>query len=475
MIEHDWKPLLDRALAHAVEHLSSLPERPVAPRKEAAALLAEMNRPIPEDPTPAIDVLDELVRIAEPGLTAMPGGRFFGWVIGGAVPAALAADWLTSAWDQNAGSAEGTPAAAAVEQVAIRWVLELLDLPRQSSAALVTGAQMANFVCLVAARDRVLEAVGWDVETNGLAGAPRVRVVVGAERHDTLDRALRFLGFGTGPTVVVEADEQGRMSPAALARHLAPPELPTIVCLQVGNVNGGAIDPLEEIVVVVEHLRRRLPAGAVWLHVDGAFGLWARASRTLGPLVAGVEHADSWATDAHKWINTPYDCGIAILADSLAHRRAIGIHAAYLPDHDDPDVRVPFDWTPELSRRARGFALWAALRQLGRSGVEELVDRTCRLARSFAEKLASADGVEVLNQIRLNQVVVRFRDPAGRDDDAHTRGVVRRTQADGTCFPTPTVWRGVAAMRISVSNWSTDDADVERSIAAILRAHRVSV
>ncbi len=471
MIEQDWKPLLDRALAHAVEHLRALPERPVRPRHDSAALLAEIDRPVPDHPTPPIEVLDELVRIAEPGLTAMPAGRFFGWVIGGAVPAALAADWLTSVWDQNAGSAEGTPAAAAVEQVAIRWVLELLDLPRQASAALVTGAQMANFVCLAAARDRVLQAVGWDVESHGLAGAPRVRVVVGAERHDTLDRALRFLGFGTA-SVVVEVDAEGRMRPAALGRELAASELPTIVCMQVGNVNGGAIDPVEEIVDAVERLRRRLPRGAVWLHVDGAFGLWARASRALGPLVAGVERADSWATDAHKWLNTPYDCGLAIVADPQAHRRAIGIHADYLPAQDDPGVRVPFDWTPELSRRARGFALWAALRQLGRSGIEELVDRTCRLARSFAERLARADGVEVLHPVRLNQLVVRFHDPAGQDDDAHTREVVRRTQRDGTCFPTPTVWRGVAAMRISVSNWSTDDADVERSVAAILRAHR---
>jgi aromatic-L-amino-acid decarboxylase len=463
----EWTPLLERACQIAVEFLHRLPDRPVAPACGPGAMLERLARPVPETAAEPIDVIEELVRLAEPGLTAMPSGRFFGWVIGGGLPAAVAADWLTTVWDQNCGSAEGTPAGAAIEQVALGWVAELLELPA-ASAVLVTGCQMANFVGLAAGRSEVLREVGWDVEADGLTGAPPVRVVVGAERHGTIDKALRMLGFGTRRLVVVEADRDGRMRPDALAAELRARDLPTIVCAQAGNVNGGAFDPLPAIADAVDTARGRAPA---WLHVDGAFGLWARVSAKRRGLAAGVERADSWSTDAHKWLNTPYDCGIVLTRHADAHRRAMSGGAAYLPGVD-PAVRSPFDHAPELSRRARGFVLWAALRQLGRAGVAELVDRACEQAAHLASALSAMPGVEVMNEVALNQLVIRFRDPAGADDDGHTRAVIERVIASGDAYPSGTVWRGVAAMRISVSNWSTDADDVDRTVAAIARAHR---
>jgi glutamate/tyrosine decarboxylase-like PLP-dependent enzyme len=468
----DWRRLLDRTLALALDHLRSLPDRRVSPRADPESLLAAFDGPVPDGPTDPVTVIERLAADAEPGLTAMPSGRFFGWVIGGALPAAVAADWLTSVWDQNAGSAEGTPAAAVVEQVALRWVVELLDLPRGCSGALVTGAQMANFVGIATGRDRVLAAVGWDVEAEGLIGAPPVRVIVGAERHNTVDRAIRFLGLGGRRVEVVDADADGRMRPEALRRALAGSDVPTIVCAQVGNVNGGAVDPMPAIADAVDAARARLPSGSVWLHVDGAFGLWARASAAHRDEVAGAERADSWATDAHKWLNTPYDCGIALTAHPEAHRRALGTRASYLPGPDDSVVRTPYDYSPELSRRARGFAVYAALRQLGRRGVADLVDRCCAHARRFADELARIPGVDIVGGPGLNQLVVRFRDPAGRDDDEHTRAVLRRVIDGGVCYPSPTVWKGVAGIRISVSSFRTDEDDVRRSVDAMARAHR---
>jgi glutamate/tyrosine decarboxylase-like PLP-dependent enzyme len=459
----DWRPLLDRTTRIATEFLDGLPDRPVAPRRDVEALLAAFARPMPEAPLDAEAVIDELARLAEPGLTAMPSGRFFGWVIGGGVPAAVAADWLTTVWDQNTGSGDGTPAAAVVEHVALRWIAELLELPA-GSGALVTGAQMASFVGLASARAEVLRAVGWDVEVDGLAGAPPVEVVVGAERHGTIDRALRMLGFGTRQVRVIEADGEGRMRADRL--DLAG-TAPLIVCAQAGNVNGGAFDPLRIIGERVGAARQQRP---VWLHLDGAFGLWARVSPARRHLVDGAELADSWATDAHKWLNTPYDCGIALVRDGEAHRRTFRGGAKYLPG--ESAVPNPFDHVPELSRRARGFALWAALRQLGRTGVADLVERCCAHATAFARELGALDGVEVMNEVGLNQLVIRFRDPRGIDDDAHTRAVTERVTAGGVCYPTITTWRGVAGMRISVSNWSTDDDDVRQSVAAIAAAHR---
>ncbi len=459
----DWKPLLDRTTEIATDFLERLPERPVSPRSDTAAMLAALDRPLPDAPAEPQAVINELARTVDPGLTAMPSGRFFGWVIGGGLPAAVAADWLTSVWDQNTGSGEGTPAAATIEHVVLRWVAELLELPA-TSGALVTGAQMASFVGLAVARAEVLRAVGWDIEVDGLTNAPPIQVIVGAERHGTIDRALRMLGFGTKQVRIVEADREGRMR----ADLLNPGEGPLIVCAQAGNVNGGSFDPLVRITdKIAEAKQRHQP---VWFHLDGAFGLWARVSPSRRHLVDGAELADSWSTDAHKWLNTPYDCGIALLRDAEAHRRTFHGGATYLPG--TAAVPNPFDHTPELSRRARGFTLWAALRELGRSGVADLVERCCTYAAQFAKGLGKLEGVEIMNDVVLNQLVVRFRDPNGTDDDAHTRAVTARVIADGVCYPSITTWRGVAGMRISVSNWSTDEEDVRRSIDAISRAHR---
>jgi glutamate/tyrosine decarboxylase-like PLP-dependent enzyme len=454
--------LLESTARLATAFLDALPERPVAARVGPEAMMAALDRPLPENPSEPQTVIEDLVRAVEPGLTMMPSGRFFGWVIGGGLPSAVAADWLTSVWDQNAGSADGTPAAAVIEHVVLRWVAELLELPA-ASGALVTGAQMATFVGLAAARAEVLRATGWDVDVEGIHGAPVIDVVVGAERHGTIDRALRMLGFGTRHVRVIEADRMGRMRVDRL--DLAGGR-PLIVCAQLGNVNGGGCDSLVEL---DEHVARAREHRPVWLHVDGAFGLWARVAPARRALVDGAERADSWATDAHKWLNTPYDCGIALLRDANAHRRAFAGGASYLPG--DAIVPNPFDRTPELSRRARGFALWAALRELGRSGVSDLVERSCSLAKLFATQLSAIEGVEVMNDVTLNQLVIRFRDPSGRDHDAHTRAVVAGVIAEGVCFPSVTTWRDIAAMRVSISNWSTDEDDVRRSVAAIARVH----
>lgn len=458
----NWKPLLDQAARTAIEFLDGLPQRPVAPRSGPAAMLDALDRPLSDEPMAPEAVIEELARTVDPGLTAMPSGRFFGWVIGGGLPSAVAADWLTTVWDQNTGSGEGTPAAATIEYVVLRWIADLLALPA-TSGALVTGAQMASFVGLCVGRAEVLRAVGWDVEADGLHGAPPIDVVVGAERHGTIDRALRMLGFGTRQVRVVDADDQGRM----IAERL---ELggtgPLLVCAQSGNVNGGGCDPLAAIAPRIAEARTKRP---VWVHLDGAFGLWARVAPARRALVEGAELADSWSTDAHKWLNTPYDCGIVLLRDAAAHRRTFHGGATYLPG--EGVVPNPFDRTPELSRRARGFALWAALRELGRRGVAQLIEGSCRLAEQFARELRALDGVEVMNDVVLNQLVVRFRDPAGRDDDAHTKAVTERVIAGGVCYPSLTTWRGVAAMRISISNWSTDAADVTASVAAIARCH----
>ena len=455
--------MLQHTASLATGFLDGLPERRVSPASGAAAMLAALERPVPDAPSDPRAVIDELVRTVDPGLCAMPSGRFFGWVIGGGLPSAVAADWLTSVWDQNAGSGDGTPAAAAIEHVVLRWVAELLEVPAKAGA-LVTGAQMASFVGLAIARNEVLRAVGWDLETDGLAGAPPIEVVVGAERHGTIDKALRMLGFGTKQVRVVDADRDGRMRAERL--DLAG-TAPLVVCAQAGNVNGGGFDPLVAIAHAVGEAKTRRP---VWLHLDGAFGLWARVAPARRMLVDGAESADSWSTDAHKWLNTPYDCGIALVRDAEAHRRTFRGGAKYLPG--DTDVPNPFDHTPELSRRARGFAVWAALRELGRRGIADLVERCCRHATSFATGLAAMPGVEVMNDVDLNQLVIHFRDPKGVDDDAHTRAVTAKVIAGGVCYPSITTWRGVAAMRISVSNWSTDDDDVRASLAAIAEAHR---
>ena len=463
MNEPDWKGALAEAFHHALAYLEGLPERPIAAPATLAELRAALGGPLPEQPIEAREVIEDLVLTADPGVVASGSGRFFGFVIGGATPAALAADWLASTWDQNAGLYVIGPSASVVEEVAGEWLAELLGLPIGISVGFVTGAQMANFTALAAALHDVLRRVGWDLAADGLWDAPRVRILAGEARHGTIDRALRFLGVGKAAIVGVESDDQGRMKPVALAALLEEGEGPAIVCTQVGNVNSGAIDPVGEICEIAHR-------HGAWVHVDGAFGLWAAASPRLRPLLTGVELADSWATDAHKWLNVPYDSGLAFCAHPDAHRAAMGIRAGYLM-HSAGGERDPLDYNPEHSRRARGFAVYAALRALGREGVTELVERCCALAGRFAEQLAAADDVELLNQVVLNQVLVRFRAGDG-DDDAHTHRVIERVQRDGTCWMSGTTWQGRAAMRISVSNWSTDEADVDRSVAAILRCAR---
>ena len=389
----------------------------------------------------------------EPGLTAIPSGRFYGFVMGGSHPAALAADWLTSAWDQNAGMRDVTPAYSAVEDVASSWLLDLLGLPEGCGVGYATGATMANFTCITAARDELLRRVGWDVGQKGLTGAPQVRVLVGAERHESLDLGLRYLGLGSPE--VVDADRQGRMVPAALATALeSGSDGPTIVLLQAGNVHSGGFDPFPE---AIEVARRH----GAWVHVDGAFGLFAAASSAHRHLIEGFESADSWGTDAHKTLNVPYDCGIAIVADPVALRSAMGMHGDYLIRSDVGD---PLEKVPELSRRGRAFPVWAVLRALGRSGIEELVDGFCRHAAAFAEAISSIEGAEVLNDVVFTQVCASF----GSDERTHE--VVRRMLADGTAWMSGSRWHDRAVLRISVTNWSTSDDDVRRSIDALRRA-----
>jgi len=452
---------LETAAAHATQFLRGLPERAVAARAGAEELRTRLGGPLPEHPSDPAEVVAQLAKLADDGLVASAGPRYFGFVVGGSLPAALAADWLATAWDQNAGLFVLGPAAATVEDVAAGWLTELLGLPATATCGFVTGGLGANFGGLAAARNHVLARAGWDVERDGLVGAPPVEVVVGAERHVTIDVALRYLGLGSGRVRVVPADDQGRMEAAALPEVLAALKGPTIVCAQAGNVNSGAFDPLPAICAAGhDH--------GAWVHVDGAFGLWAGASPALRHLVAGVEQADSVATDAHKWLNVPYDSGLVFVAHPQAHLAAFAKVASYLTPAQGGE-RDPDGFVPEASRRARGFPVWAALRSLGRSGVAELVERCCGHARRFADALAAADGVEVLNEVVLNQVLVRFPDPGG-DHGGRTREVIRRVQAGGTLWLGGTTWHGMAAMRISVSNWSTTDADVDRSVTAILQA-----
>ena len=452
--------VLERAAELGIEYVESVPDRPV----NAAAALDELREtldlPLPEEPVDAVTVLEELARDAEPGLLQSTGGRFFGFVIGGSIPAATGADWLTSAWDQNTGLALVTPAAAVVEEVAGRWVKELLGLPAHASFGFVTGCQTAHATALLAARHHVLAQVGWDVERDGLVGAPPITVVAGAKRHGTLDRALRFIGLGTACMRAVPVDDQGRMLIGELRKELAGTEGPTIVCSQAGEVNTGAFDDID----TVADLARE--SGA-WHHVDGAFGLWAAASPQLRHLTKGADRADSWATDAHKWLNVPYDNGIVLCAHPESHRAALGIRSVYLLHADDE--RDPLDWTPEHSRRARGFTVYAAIRSLGRVGVTDLVERCCERAREIAAGLAELPGCEILNDVVLNQVLLRF------EDDESTEAVAAAVQASGEAWMGCTTWDDRRAIRVSVSNWQTSADDVARAVAAFASARSVAV
>jgi glutamate/tyrosine decarboxylase-like PLP-dependent enzyme len=457
---------LRRTTDLALEFLASLPERPVAATTTREELHAALGGPLPQDGEAPLAVIEHLARESDAGLVAIPGPRYFGFVIGGSLPAALAADWLTATWDQNAGIYSSGPAASVVEEVAGAWLIDLLGLPGGTSFGLTTGCQMAHFTCLAAARHAVLDRAGWDVEERGLTGAPGIEVVVGSEAHATILTALQYLGLGRACVTVLETDEQGRLRLDSLADRLAAGDDLTIVCLQAGNVNTGASDPLGP---AIELVRARRPRA--WIHVDGAFGLWAAASPELRHLVAGHDGADSWATDGHKWLNVPYDCGYAFVRDPGAHAAAMSPQSAAYIMYGDME-RDEFRWVSEYSRRARGFPTYAALRSLGRTGVTDLVDRCCRLAHRMADGLrAGGDGIEVLNDVVLNQVLVRFT-AGGRDADDRTREVIRRVQDDGTCWLSGTTWHGMGAMRISVINWSTTEADIDRSLEAILRAAR---
>ena len=451
------RELLELTARLAGDWLASLPARPVLPDVDTAELRRALGGPLPERGTRAAEVATSLAEAAEPGLTAMPSGRWFGFVIGGSLPAALAADWLTSAWDQNAGLSAATPAAAMVEEVAADWLREVLGLQQAASFAFVTGCQMAHATCLAAARHHVLAERGWDVERDGLSGAPRVRVVASAQRHSSLDRALRLLGIGTAAIEEVPCDAQGRMLMDAFAAAVAAADGPTIACVQAGEINTGAFDDLEAAADTAER-------HGIWLHVDGAFGLWAAAAPSRRHLLRGYQRADSWATDAHKWLNVPYDSGIALCRHPESHSAAMAIRASYLVQADEGGLRDPIDWTPEFSRRARGFAVYAALRHLGRSGVAELVERSCAQARRFGDELVRIPRCEVLNDVVLNQVLLRF------DSDEATEAALEGVQRSGAGWMSGTTWQGRRAIRISVSNWATTDEDVERTIAAFADA-----
>jgi glutamate/tyrosine decarboxylase-like PLP-dependent enzyme len=444
---------LDSAHRHTLDWLSSLEDRPVPPQASIEEVTQALGVALPENGSDPAEVVDLLAGACEPGLTAMGSGRFFGFVIGGTHPAALAADWLVSAWDQNCGLRRLTPAYSAVEDVTSAWLLDLLGLPSESAVGFVTGATMANFTGLAAGRDAVLRRAGWDVAQGGLNGGPRVRVLVGAERHDTVDLALRYLGLGSPEPVQV--DGQGRLSADALQQALSEgTDGPTIVVLQAGNVHSGGFDPFTDAITAA-HVH------GAWVHVDGAFGLWAAASPSYRHLVMGYQEADSWTTDAHKTLNVPYDSGLVIVRDAAALRAAMGMHGAYLI-HDE--LGEPFDKVPEISRRGRAFPVWAVLRSLGRSGVAELVERLCRHASAFAAGLDDIEGATVLNDVEFTQVCATF------GTDQRTEEVVRRLLADGTVWMSGSTWQNRSVLRISVSNWSTTENDVERSLDAVRKA-----
>jgi len=449
-----YRAPLDRAHRHALAWLDSVPTRRVAPARTADEIAVDVDAPLPDEGADATAVVDRLAALAEPGLMAIGSGRFFGWVMGGTLPAALAADWLVSAWDQNGAMRFATPATAAIEQVTGRWIVELLGLPEGSAVGFTTGGTTANFVGLAAGRKAVLDAVGWDLDALGLSGSPRITVLAGDERHASVDLALRYLGLGA--PVTVAADDQGRIRPDALKEALDTVDGPVIVCLQAGNLHSGAFDPMAESIAAAH-------AKAAWVHVDGAFGLWAAASPRFADRVRGIEGADSWATDAHKTLNVPYDCGVAIVARPEAVRGVFGLHTSYII-HDDQAPADPYEKVPEMSRRARELPVWAALASLGRSGTVALVDRLAENARALSDGLSRLPGVEVLNDVVFTQVSLSF----GSDD--RTRRVSERVMADGEVWMSGSHWRGRDILRISVSNWTTGADDVERSVAAVARA-----
>ncbi len=444
--------LMNQAAAYAAQYLSEIDNRPVFPSQATRDRLTEFDFDLPDNGRSDEELLELLHTVGSPATVASAGHRYFGFVTGGSLPVTLASKWLATAWDQNSFSETSSPVGAKIEAVALRWLCELLHLPGDSGGALVTGATLANFCCLAAARSRLLAAAGWDVDASGLFGAPEIPVIVGTEVHATVSKSLSLLGFGRDRVTVVPTDDNGRMQFDQFPKI----EKPALIILQAGNVNSGDFDPINDI---CEHTK----GTGSWVHVDGAFGLWAAASEKYRHLVRGLEKADSWAVDGHKWLNVPYDCGIAIVREGDWLKKAMAMSAAYLMQSGAS--RQPIDFGPEGSRRPRGIEVWAALASLGREGVAALVERCCRHA-SIAAGLLHEGGCDVLNDIVLNQVLVSF------GDDDRTRAVTRAVQDDGTCWCGGTEWKGRTAMRISFSSWATQDEDVERSVAAIIRLAR---
>jgi len=456
----DLEKLLDRAKAHALAYRNA--EKSLT--RDYHAMRDRVTQPTPETGADPAQVIDELVRLVEGGLQTTIGPRFFGWVMGASEPAGVAADWLVSAWGQNAGYQSTAPAMAAIEEMAERWLLDILDLPRESAIGFGTGATLANGTCLAAARSGVLLKAGWDPDADGLFGAPPVHVLIGADAHASVFAALQLIGFGRRRVISVATDERGRMLPSALEAAIKPLSGPRVVIAQAGQINTGDFDPFTEISAIAK-------AHQAWLHVDGAFGLWARATPSHKHLTAGIEAADSWATDGHKWLQTPYDSGFAIVRDKDALLHAMTNWASYLPTIQQGD-RVPSNYVPELSRRARGVPAWAMLKTLGREGVAALVEQHCALARRFAEKLAGEPGIRVLNDVVLNQVIVNFGSGDTNSRKASTEAVIARVQAGGVCYVGGAQWRDDWVMRISVSSAPTTAADIDLSAEAIINAWR---
>jgi glutamate/tyrosine decarboxylase-like PLP-dependent enzyme len=466
MDKEENRRVLGLAAAEALKFRNGIDTRKHTPKRDYAGMGEAFTSPLPEHPADGEHVISELVAKADQGLMMPTGPRFFGWVIGGSHSVGVAADWLTSAWGQNAGNHHASPAVSAAEATTAGWLLELLDLPRESSVGFVTGATVANFVCLAAARDQVLRNVGWNADKDGLFGAPPINVVIGDDAHTTVFSALQFLGLGHDRVIRVKTDDQGCMLVSALAEALDHISGPTIVIAQAGQINTGGFDRFAEIVPLV----RRAKA---WLHVDGAFGLWARASAKTRSLAAGIEGADSWATDGHKWLQTPYDSGYAIVRHELAHRRAMTIAASYLPMASEGE-RDPSHYVPELSRRARGFPTWAIIKHLGRSGISAMIERHCEVARLMAARLAAEPGIRILNDVTLNQVIVRFGSEETRERaDELTRKTIARLQADGECFAGGATWRGQHVMRLSVIGWETTLAQGTIAAEEIIKAWKI--
>lgn len=462
-LDPDFRSALNTAVDRAVSHLEHLDESSVAATAGPSTLRAQLDKPLQQAGLPAQQVIEELANDVSGGLLGSAGGRFFGWVIGGALPAAVAADWLTSAWQQNAGLYACAPAAAIVEETVGAWLKDLLGLPAKASFALVTGCQMAHVTCLAAARHALLSKHGWDVETQGLYGAPSIRILTSNARHGSFERAVRLLGFGTSTIKLLETDEQSRLVPEALEAELeAPHDGPTLLLLQAGDINIGAYDSFETLIPIAKSY-------GAWVHVDGAFGLWAGASPRLKHLVKGVEAADSWATDGHKWLNVPFDSGFAFVADAEAHRASLALRAVYLTHA--ADARDQMDWNPEWSRRARAFPAYAALRQLGRDGVAELIDRCCRHALAIVDGIGELPDAEALWRPTINQGLVRFLDrrpgATEEDHDRRTDEVIAEILKTGEAFFGGTTWRGRRLMRVSVCNWQTSEEDVRRVIQAV--------